>query len=52
MTTCEECGQKISWGVFNYSVSTFRKALCMECQKKERERTYPPKLAKFINDNL
>lgn len=49
---CENCQKAISWRVYKYSTSVFGKALCIECQKKERERIYDPKMAKFINDAL
>jgi hypothetical protein len=49
---CENCQKAIPWSVYKYSVSVFRKALCIECQKEEREKTYPPKQAKFINEDI
>lgn len=50
--TCEECKKQISWGEYTFSMNKFKKALCVEDQKKERERIYPPKLAAFINKNI
>jgi len=48
---CENCKTHISWGEYNFSMNLFKKALCIPCQKKERDKTYPPKLAKFLNKN-
>lgn len=49
---CIRIGRKITWGEYNFSMNVFRKALCLECQLEEREKTHPPKLAKFINDEV
>jgi len=49
---CESCGVKISEGIYRYSMNSMGKGLCMSCQKVEREKTMPPKLAKFLNKTL
>lgn len=54
---CEVCANEgrethISEGIYRYSMNTFKKALCIHHQKEEREKTYPAKLAKFLNKNL
>jgi len=46
---CDRCGEKITWGVMGYSLSTFGKFLCRSCQKLERQERYPPRLAKYLN---
>jgi hypothetical protein len=49
---CENCRKNITWGEYKYSLSTLKKVLCFNCQKEERKKTYPDKLADFINDSL
>jgi len=49
---CENCGAKITWGEFKYSVSSMKKALCQSCQRKFREEHYPKKLAELLNKEL
>ena len=49
---CEECDTEVSEGIARYSLNTFKKILCMKHQKEEREKTYPPRLAEFLNKNL
>jgi len=49
---CEVCEVEVSEGIARYSLNTFKKILCMKHQREEREKTYPPRLAKFLNKNL
>lgn len=48
----EQCGKILSWGEYTFSMNKFRKKLCVRHQKEERVKTYPPKLAAFINKNI
>lgn len=55
MRRCGGCNRTITDRVYWYSMQTFPhcrkvgKGLCMTCQKKEREKTYPKKLAQWVN---
>jgi hypothetical protein len=46
---CEDCGRLISFGVWEYSLNKFGRSLCEKCQCEERLKTYPVKLANYIN---
>jgi len=53
--SCDDCKTTISNKVFRYSLNVFARALCMDCQRKERlaqveEGKYPSKLAHFLNN--
>lgn len=48
---CEECGQRLTWGVYNYSIRAFKRHLCIVCQKKERIK-HNPKTGKLVNDQI
>ena len=47
--TCEDCGETISPGVLRYSGGAFGRGLCMKCQGRERKKTYPPKLTRYLS---
>ena len=49
---CQECKRNILPKVASYSFHAFGKELCINCQKKEREKIMAPKLAKFLNEEL
>lgn len=49
---CEDCKTLITFGEYKYSMNQFYRALCQECQQKERGKIYPEKLAKFLNTEL
>jgi len=46
---CEVCQKEITKGTARYSLNAFGRELCFECQKKERLKRYPEKLAEFLN---
>lgn len=46
---CQKCNKQITEGIANYSWKVFGEELCLDCQKKEREKRYPEKLARFLN---
>ena len=47
---CEQCGRRITFGVWKYSMRVFKKSLCVQCQKQERLRIHPKKFATFLNE--
>lgn len=47
---CDKCNKQITWKEFRYSTSTMKKALCVSCQKEERLKTMPVRMAKFLNE--
>jgi len=49
---CENCHKKLSPGVVSFSLRRFGRYLCMKCQQKERLLDMPPKIAKFINEEV
>jgi len=49
---CEVCHELLHHRVATYSWHVFGKPLCIEHQKQERTKTYKPKLAAFLNQNL
>ena len=49
---CKRPDRKITWGEYKYSMSVFRKALCINCQEKLRNKIYPKKLSKFLSERL
>lgn len=50
---CEQCGCAVPLWEQGYSLRAFKKTLCREkCQKEERVKTMPPKLALWLNNTL
>jgi hypothetical protein len=49
---CESCDKPVSFNMAQVSHNRFRKILCIEDQKKEIERTYPPSLKEFALKQL
>lgn len=49
---CQNCKTKLHPRVASYSLAQFKKYLCILCQKEERLRKYPPKLAEFLNKQI
>jgi len=50
---CEKCGTTITQTIADYSWKAFGgQELCLDCQKKERVKTMPSKMAKLINDQV
>ena len=48
---CDNCKRRITNGVYRYSLNTFKKALCFNCQNTERIETgSPEKLVKFMQE--
>ncbi len=47
---CEDCLIEITPGVSRYSYNAFGRQLCFECQKLERIKTQPVKMAEFLNN--
>ncbi len=50
---CEECGCAVPLWEQGYSLRVFKKTLCRDkCQKQERLKTMPLKMAQFLNSTL
>jgi len=47
---CEVCDKPIHWKVAKYSINSFGKYLCIKHQHEERNKKYPVKLAKYLNN--
>ena len=43
---CKRCNKPITFKMYLHFL------LCFECQKKDNEAKLPPKLAKFLNDDI
>lgn len=43
------CKTNLTFGIFKYSISSFKKALCIKHQKEERLKTMPRSMAELIN---
>lgn len=46
---CEECGDWLHPKVAKYSWNAFGRPLCIKCQKVERFKRYPKKMAELLN---
>jgi hypothetical protein len=46
---CSVCNKEISFGEFRYSMNQFKKVLCIHCQKEERFKHMPYRMADLIN---
>jgi len=42
---CDYCSKEVSWKMAQTTGNRYRKTLCWDCQLKEIDKTYPPKLA-------
>jgi len=49
---CEDCQIELHPKVAKYSWDAFGRPLCISCQKKERIKKYPKKMAEFINKKV
>jgi len=49
---CDDCGITIKWSVASFSLKVFGRYLCIPCQKRERSRKYPKKMADFLNKQI
>lgn len=49
---CQHCGRQITWQMAKFSMSQYKKELCLDGQIEEIRKVYPPKLQEFTINTL